>query len=252
MTDEPPPTGADNPSAAVARQTIATACPILAHEGLAADILGHVSLRADAENFWVRCRGPEEHGLLFTEPADVHRLPLMGTTDLPGGYSVPNELPIHRAVLSARSDVHAVVHVHPPAVIAADLAGLALRPIVGAFNIPATRLALGGIPVYPRSVLVRRPELGEELARSLGTKPVAILRGHGIVATGATVPEAVIRALNVETLARITLSVSAHATPANIPAEDLAELPDLGSTFNDQFIWRNLQAKLEHAGLLSV
>lgn len=230
----------------VARETLAAACRILAHQGLATDILGHVSLRTDDDALWVRCRGPRENGLLFTSPDDVHRVPLTGSTDLRGGYSVPNELPIHREIMLARPDVQAVVHVHPPAVVAADLAGLTLRPIVGAFNIPAMRLALDGIPVYPRSVLVRRPELGQELAEALGDKSVAILRGHGIVAVGETVAQAVIRALNLEALAQITLTASTHGTPLPIPPEDIAELPDLGSGFNDQFVWQSLLAKLDH------
>lgn len=233
----------------VARETIAAACRILAHQGLAADILGHVSLRTDDDALWVRCRGPRENGLLFTRPDDVHRVPLAGSTDLPGGYAVPNELPIHREIMLARPDVQAVVHVHPPAVVAADLAGLTMRPIVGAFNIPAMRLALDGIPVYPRSVLVRRPELGRELAEALGDKPVAVLHGHGIVAVGETVAQAVIRALNLEALAQVTLAASAHGTPTSIPPEDVAELPDLGSAFNDQFVWQSLLARLDHDGL---
>lgn len=230
----------------VARETLAAACRILAHQGLAADILGHVSLRTNDNALWVRCRGPRENGLLFTRPEDVHRVPLSGSPDLSGGYSVPNELPIHREIMLARPDVQAVVHVHPPAVVAANLAGLTLQPIVGAFNIPAMRLALEGIPVYPRSVLVRRPDLGQELAEALGDKPVAILRGHGIVAVGETVAQAVIRALNLETLAQITLAASTHGTPMPIPSEDIAELPDLGSGFNDQFVWQSLLAKLDH------
>lgn len=246
MTTELKP-ASPNPAASEtsAPGTIAAACRILAHERLAPDILGHVSMRAGDQGLWIRCRGPQERGLLFTRPEDIHYVPMDGDIGLPAGYSVPNELPIHREILRVRADVQAVVHVHPPAVVAADLAGLTLRPIVGAFNIPAMRLALGGIPIYPRSVLVRRPELGQELAQALGSKSVAILRGHGIVATGETVAQAVIRALNIESLARITLDANAHGSPADIPAEDIAELPDLGSTFNDQFVWQSLLARID-------
>ncbi|TVT13755.1 class II aldolase/adducin family protein [Amycolatopsis acidiphila] len=234
---------------AVARSMVATACRILAHQGLAADILGHVSTRADNDSIWVRCRGPQERGLLFTRPDDIRRVPLVGRTDLPDGYAVPNELPIHSEIMRARPDVQAVVHVHPPAVVAADIAGLTLRPIVGAFNIPAMRLASDGIPVYPRSVLIRRTELGRAVADALGMKHVCVLRGHGIVTTGETVQQAVVRALNLEALARLTLDASAHGDPEVLSAEDAAELPDLGSTFNDQFVWHSLLAKLDHDGL---
>ncbi|GHJ35717.1 class II aldolase/adducin family protein [Streptomyces sp. TS71-3] len=237
------------PSADEVRRLIALGCRILAHRGLAEDILGHISLRDDDGTLHIRCRGPRERGLLFTDPGDVWRVGLDGDTDLPDGYRVPNELPIHREVLRARPDAQAVVHIHPPNVVAADLAGLTLRPIVGAYNIPAMRMALDGIPVYPRGVLITRPDLGREVATALAERPVCILRGHGIVAIGETVQQAVVRALTVESLAKMTLAASGHRTPPVLPEADIAELPDLGSAFNDETVWRSHLARLEHAGL---
>ncbi len=77
----------------------------------------------------IRCRGPRESGLLFTTPDDVHRVSFDGPHDLPGGYAVPSELPIHVQTLRTRPEVTSVVHAHPPAVVTADLAGLTLRPV---------------------------------------------------------------------------------------------------------------------------
>lgn len=229
---------------------IALACRLLAHRGLAEDILGHVSVRDGTGALRVRCRGPRERGLLFTDPEDVHLVSLDGEPSVPGGYRAPNELPIHREVLRARPDAEAVVHVHPPAVVAADLAGLTLSPIVGAYNIPAMRMALNGIPVYPRGVLIRTPGLGQEVAAALGDAPACILRGHGIVTVGVTVQQAVVRALNVTALADITLLASQRGgTPPPLAAADIAELPDLGSAFNDELVWRSYIARLELAGL---
>ncbi len=144
------------------RREVALACRVLARAGLAADVLGHVSVRAEG-GLLVRCRGQEEHGLLFTTADDVHFVGLDGgagldgRASLPDGYAVPGELAIHTETLRARPDVQAVVHAHPPALVAADLAGLALRPVIGAYNIPAARMAREGIPVYPRGVLIRLP-----------------------------------------------------------------------------------------------
>lgn len=50
-------------------------------------------------------------------------------------WRVPNKYPIHSQVLAARPDAAAVVHAHPPAVVACDLAGLQLPPIVGTWPI---------------------------------------------------------------------------------------------------------------------
>ena len=233
------------------RRCVAQACRILALQGLAEDVLGHVSVRTGAAGLLVRCRGPAERGLLFTTPADVHQVPLDGSPAvLPDGYAVPSELPIHTELLRRRPEVQAVVHAHPPSVITADLAGLALRPIVGAYNIPATRLALGGVPVYPRGVLIRRAELAAEMAAAMGDAPACVLRGHGVTTTGASVAQAVLSAINLESLARIMLGVArAGGQPTDLPDEDIAELPDLGATLNEQYLWQHHLARLEHAGL---
>jgi ribulose-5-phosphate 4-epimerase/fuculose-1-phosphate aldolase len=232
------------------RELIATGCRILAFRGLAEDILGHISVRTGPDSLLIRCRGRQERGLLFTESSDVHAVSMDGVPDLPDSFSAPNELPLHTEVLRARPDVQAVVHVHPPAVVAADLAGMPLRPIVGAYNIPAMRMAHEGIPIYPRGLLINRPELGRNVAAVLGEKSVCVLRGHGIVATGHSVQQAVVRALNIDALARMTLQArSSGSVPPELPLEDIAALPDLGSAFNDAQVWQNNVARLTSAHL---
>ncbi|MDQ3504974.1 MAG: class II aldolase/adducin family protein, partial [Actinomycetota bacterium] len=61
-----------DPSAELAdqRAEVARACRVLAGRGLADGILGHISLRIDTTRLLVRCRGPAERGLGFTDPAD--------------------------------------------------------------------------------------------------------------------------------------------------------------------------------------
>ncbi|MEJ2865559.1 class II aldolase/adducin family protein [Actinomycetospora flava] len=227
------------------RALIATACRVLAHRGLAPGVLGHVSLRVGHDRCLVRCRGPQERGLAFTQPADVRLVTLDGEMLEGDGYTVPNELPLHTEVLRARPDVHAVVHAHPPDTVAADLAGLTLRPIVGAFDIPGAHLAAGGVPVYPRAVLVRNRALAREMVAALGDRPVVLLRGHGLTATGASVEEAVLRARSVDTLAAMTLAVArAGGIPRDLPPDDLAELPDLGGGFTHDTAWRHEVASL--------
>jgi ribulose-5-phosphate 4-epimerase/fuculose-1-phosphate aldolase len=84
----------------------------------------------------------------------------------------------------------------------------------------------------------------------MGDAPVCVLRGHGVTTVGGTVAEAVIRALNLESLARIAVGVArAGGQPPDVPAEDIAELPDLGPTLNEEHLWRHHVARLEHAGL---
>ncbi|MDZ5445024.1 class II aldolase/adducin family protein [Micromonospora sp. 4G57] len=235
------------------RRTVALACRILANSGLVEDILGHVSVRVGHDRMLVRCRGPQEEGLLFTLDRDVHLVDLDGSGDLPAGWVVPNELPIHGELLRARPEIDAVVHCHPPAVLLAGVEKVPLRPVFGAYHIPAARLAVDGIPVYPRAGLVRRPELGRELVETMGSSTVCLMRGHGITTVGSgahAVEQAVVRALAVDVLARVSVERARLGDrAADLTAEDLAELPDLGSSFNDLNMWRHHIARLRLAGL---
>jgi 3,4-dihydroxyphthalate decarboxylase len=233
------------------RRRVAIACRILAHAGLAEDVLGHVSVRVDADTILVRARGPAESGLVFSTADDVIACSLdTGAALTPNGYAPPNELPIHRACYRSDPNVGAVVHAHPPSVIAADLAGVALVPMIGAYNISAARLAADGIATYPRSVLINTDDLGQQMAAAMDGRPVCVLRGHGVTVTGTTLEQAVARSLAVDALARMACQVASLAAKVEtIPSDDMAQLPDLGSAFNDQLIWRHHEQRLRHAGL---
>ncbi|GGR46128.1 aldolase [Nocardioides luteus] len=223
---------------------------MLAARGLADGILGHISLRVEEDLILVRCRGQDERGLGRTSPDDIRLVHLDGSEAAPGeldGYAVPNELPLHSAVLRTRPEVSAVVHAHPPSVVAADLAGIAIRPIVGAFDIPGCRLAAGGVPVYPRGVLVRNDRLGAEMVEAMGDRPVVLLRGHGLTSAGVSVEQAVLQAISVDTIAELSLRITAAGGElADLAEEDMAELPDLGAGFNTGTAWRH---ELVRAGL---
>jgi ribulose-5-phosphate 4-epimerase/fuculose-1-phosphate aldolase len=227
------------------REKLAVACRILAARGLADGILGHVSARAGARAMLVRCRGPADRGLRFTSAKDVRLVDLDGRYLEDGaGYEVPHELPIHGELYRARPEVGAVVHAHPWSALLCGLAGLELRPVFGAFNIPATRMALDGVPVFPRGCLITRRDLATQMLAAMGDRDVCLLRGHGITVAGASVEAATVRALDLDVLTRVTVELARLGVrePAELPADDLAELPDLGSSFNEQRVWRHLAA----------
>lgn len=231
------------------RSKVATSCRILAMEGLVEEILGHVSVRVpDSDMTLVRCRSEDERGLLFTSDSDIRGVDLDGRgPDLSGKYEVPKEFPIHGEIYKARPEVGCVIHAHPPAALVCGIADLELRPIFGAFNIPAMRMALEGIPVFPRSALITGAELANDMLEAMEGKNICLMKGHGITVTGATVEEATVRALNFNTLAKVTLQVAQTGREvSDISQEDLRELPDLGGTFNDEWVWHHY-VRLESA-----
>jgi 3,4-dihydroxyphthalate decarboxylase len=231
----------------VDREKVATACRILGARRLVDGILGHVSKRVDGASILVRCRGPHERGVARTTAADIRLVDLDGTPlEAMDGWELPKELPIHTRLLAQRPAMAAVVHAHPPATLIAGLAGLELRAVFGAYNIPAMRLALDGVPVYDRPILITRDELADEMLAAMGDRRVCILRGHGITVAGESVEQATVTAVDLDELCTVTVRLAElGASPPVIGAGDLAELPDLGSSFNDTLRWQALAADLD-------
>ncbi len=230
------------------RAVVAQGCRVAAARGLVEGILGHVSLRVDDERLLIRCRSDTDAGVAFTRPDDVRLIGFDGGPGAGGeldGYRVPNELPIHVETMLADPRNRAVAHLHPPGVVAADLAGIAIRPVYGAYDIPGALLARGGVPVYERAVLIRTSRLGQEMVAAMRGRPVVILRGHGITSAAGSVPQAVLQAISVDALARMSLRVrTAGGTLRDIDDSDWDDLPDLGSAFNTDAAWRHELARL--------
>lgn len=233
------------------RVKIALACRIMGMEGIVEGTLGHISMRVGDNKMLIRSRGPEDRGLFLATPEEICLFDYDGNlVEDDRGFQRPRELPLHGETLRKRQDVNVVLHAHPPAVLVAALSKLDLVPCFGAFNIPAAQLAADGIPVHPRSVLISTKELADEMLDSLAGRKACVLKGHGITVTGTSIEQALLRALYVNTLAKVTLEVAqAGGRTSPIPSDDLDLLPDLGGSFNDMGGWRYYLAKLNREGL---
>ena len=230
------------------RASVAQGCRVAAARGLVDGILGHLSMRIDDERLLVRCRSDSDAGVAFTRPTDIRLVRFDGSAGADGeldGYRVPNELPIHTETMLADSRHRAVAHLPPPAVVAADLAGIEIRPIYGAYDIPGAWLARAGVPVYERAVLIRNSALGKEMVAAMRGRPVVICRGHGITSAAETVQQAVLQAISLDALARMSLRVrEAGGTLRDIDDSDWEHLPDLGPGFTADAAWRHEVARL--------
>src|SRR5262249_35855721 len=84
-----------------------------------------------------------------------------------------------------------------------------------------------GAPVFeirdtaPASdMLVRTPELGKALAKSLGRFNIVLMRGHGSTGAGATLRQAVYRAIYAEWNAKLQLDALRLGSPIYLTREE--------------------------------
>jgi 3,4-dihydroxyphthalate decarboxylase len=227
------------------RATVAQACRVLAQRGLVDGVLGHVSARIGADQLLIRCRGINERGVGRTQPDDIRLVDWQGRhLEDNSTWQIPKEWPIHVGLYQARPDAGAVVHAHPRSAVLCGLAGLTPRPVFGAYNIPAMRMALDGVSIYRRSVLISRMELAAEMVEAMDGHDVCILLGHGVTVVGPTVEAATVAAVNLDELLSVTVALAQlGATPDPVPPADLAELPDLGTHLNATLAWSALVAQ---------
>lgn len=175
---------------------------ILVDQGVL-DGYGHVSVRHDRDPsryLMSRSIAPE-----LVTAADVMEYDLDSVPVDSRGRSLYLERFIHGEVYKARPDVKAVVHHHSPSVIPFGVSPQTLRPI---YHMAAF---LGeGAPVFEirkfggmTDMLVRTPALGQALAQTLGAHSALLMRGHGGVVVGPTIPHAVARSVYMEVNARL-------------------------------------------------
>ena len=231
---------ASQPSAAPARaaliEDLVAANRILARHGIV-DGFGHVSVRdaRDPQRFFLsRSLAPE-----LVSAADILEFDLESrTVDAKGpGYS---ERFIHGEIYKARTDVNAIVHSHSPSVIPFGVTGVALRPV---YHLAA--FIGDGVPVFDirkaagiTDMLVSDSARGRALAQVLGARPVALMRGHGVVVVGASLPVAVGRSIYVESNAKIQAqAITLGGTITYLSPEEARQIMLAGENGGYQRAW---------------
>jgi ribulose-5-phosphate 4-epimerase/fuculose-1-phosphate aldolase len=195
------------PSRQALADDLVTANRILANEGVL-DGYGHVSVRdpANASRYFLaRAGAPALVTAADIVEYDLDSKPASGAgNNTAAGYM---ERFIHGEIYKARPDVTAVVHCHCLDVIPFAAANVPLKPMyhMGYF--------IGeGVPVFDiravagtTDMLVSTPALGQSLARVLGRKPAALMRGHGAVVVADSLHVVVAKAYYLNVNARMQL-----------------------------------------------
>jgi ribulose-5-phosphate 4-epimerase/fuculose-1-phosphate aldolase len=204
------------------RERVAQACRVLGALNITKAAIGHVSARVPGtDRIFIRARGPEELGVRYTTPAEIIEVDLDGRAiDAKPGFLAPSEVFIHTSLYRARPEVNGVVHVHPAKVVLFTICKKPLLPLYGAYDPSSLRLALEGIPTYPRAITITTPALGADFVRVMGSKPACLMRGHGITTANTSVEDAALDAINLNELAVMNYEAHLLGDPEPISEED--------------------------------
>lgn len=135
-----------------------------------------------------------------------------------------SEIRLHLECYRRRSDVHAVIHAHPPYAIACTLAGLSLAKC----TLPEVVYDLGTIPTAPYATPASSE--GPEMIRTLISQYDAImLDRHGSVTVGRDLWQAYMRLERVEHSAQVTLSANTIQAVQPLPGEAIQKLASMRS-----------------------
>ncbi len=161
--------------------------------GLSTGTAGNISVR-DSNGFLITPSGlaPEK-----MDPGELITFDRAGSWSAADGALRPSsEWRLHRDILAARSDIHAILHAHPP--FATALA--CLRRDIPAFHYMVA-VAGGAVIRCSAYATFGSAELSAAALEALGDRRACLLANHGIIACAASVGEALALAIEVEALA---------------------------------------------------
>jgi HCOMODA/2-hydroxy-3-carboxy-muconic semialdehyde decarboxylase len=204
------------------------------------DGFGHVSARHDGDpDRFVMARYVAP-GIVTTDDLTIFDLDSNPVTRRDDRHY--SERFIHGEMYKARPDVRAVVHCHAPPLLPFGVTKTPLRPI---YHMSAF-LGLG-VPVFEirdvagmTDLLIRTPELGAALAKTVGSLPMALMRGHGATLVGDSVKQAVYRAIYATQNAQIQLDAMRLGEVTYLEPEETEKFEaHAGGTLNRPWeIWK--------------
>jgi len=203
------------------REELVQACNVLYAVKAAGDGLGgHLSARLDENRILIKPRPVSWRGLKAEDliVIDFNGKVVAGAA---GERSAVREWPIHARTYAARPDVRCVLHAHPHASTLMAALGIAVEPLdqdCAAFS--------GKLPVLDNgAVSIATPELGDEVARALGTRGSLLLKNHGSVVIGADIASVCVTAYRLEKVAETMLrAASLTKLPLMSPEKSAAIL----------------------------
>ena len=200
------------------RVQLAAAYRIFDYLGWCELIYAHISMRVP---------GPDHHFLInpYGLRYDEMTASSLVKIDLDGNLVEPSKFPfnpagfvIHSAIHAHREDAQCVVHTHTRAGMAVAALQCGLLPI----SMNATSFH-NGLSYHDYEGSTLHLEERQKLASSLGSNNAIILRNHGLLTVGRTIPEAFLYMYRLERACQVQLDAMACGTELTMPPQDVIE-----------------------------
>lgn len=142
---------------------------------------GNISIIDPSGDIWITPTGVDKG---FMKPSDIVCVKADGS--IIGDNKPSSEYPFHIAIYKARPDLKAIVHAHPPGLVAFSI----VRKVPDVHILPQAKLFCGEIG-YASYALPGTTELGRSIAAEfVKGVSVVIMENHGTVIGGANISEA--------------------------------------------------------------
>jgi len=200
-----------------ARQQLAACYRVFDMLGWSEMIYNHITVKL-----------PDEDGAFLINPFGLHFGEVTASSlvkiDIDGNKLDDNPWPVNRAGFVQHSvfhrnlpDAHCIMHTHTTAGMAVSSVEGGLRPT----NFYACNFA-GQIAYHDFEGVTVRDEEGPRLIEALGSKRVMLLRNHGILVMGRTLPEAFIKHWALQRACEIQVATASMGTPLEVSADVVA------------------------------
>ena len=201
-----------------------------------------------------RVPGPDEHflinpyGMLFEEitASSLVKVDLAGEVVLESPHPInPAGFVIHSAIHEARHDAACVLHTHTKAGVAVSAQKDGLLPLSQISLIPYATLSY-----HDYEGIALNEDEKPRLVADLGENLAFILRNHGLLTVGATIPDAFLMMYALETACQTQLMAqSGGAELVQVPAPIVegikAQVEQVTRGLGGQLAWPGLLRKLD-------
>lgn len=174
---------------------------------------GNLSIMDDDGNIWITPAGVDKGSLTRKDIVCIHA---DGTIE--GIHRPSSEFPFHQSVYRRRTDIRAVLHAHPPALVAFSIA----RKLPSIDLLPTVRQTCGELAMAVYAV-PGSTELGENIAQKFDEGVnIAILENHGVCIGCKDMFTAFMAFETLESSARLEITACKIGRPVTIPREAFA------------------------------